>query len=130
LWQKYLDELGETDPENVYAGMYDIDDIVVELQRLNNELIAKHPDKHLATGSNYTHAGSIARLHEGEMVVPSSFAAAVRRGEITIGSGAHGTGNGNNYYINVEGSVISERDLVKSLSESIDTMQNRGYITH
>lgn len=42
----------------------------------------------LAVGTAYVPGDQVAQVHKGEMVVPRTFAEGVRRGDVTIGSGA------------------------------------------
>lgn len=82
----------------------------------------------LATGTSNLPNDMLAQVHQGEMVVPKTFADSIRSGEVTLG-GPKGTNTGttivNNYY--VEGSVISERELYKKTGANMTKLRKMGY---
>jgi hypothetical protein len=68
-----------------------------------------------------------AYLHQGEMVVPRTFAEDLRSGL----SGAKSSGSsGGNIVVNIynAGNVVTERDLVKSVYTGIKTMRSQGQL--
>ncbi len=80
-----------------------------------------------AVGASKIPMDQIAQLHAGEMVVPSTFAQAVRNGQISIGGQGSGTSGGNVVvYLNVEGSVQTENDLIHSVAYGIVRQRQSG----
>lgn len=69
----------------------------------------------------------IAQVHEGEMIIPSTFAESLRKGDLSLSKKQQegGTTIVNNYY--VEGSVITERELYKKTGANMMKLRKLGY---
>lgn len=80
----------------------------------------------LATGTGNVPQDMMALIHKGEAVVPSTFADALRKGEMTLG-GAGTSGGTTVYNINVEGNLITERDFYKKVGSELDKLRKQGY---
>jgi hypothetical protein len=86
---------------------------------------------HLASGTNRIPYDNFpAFLHKDEGVIPGDFMSAVRSGELVLSGSKGGAGTVNNYYsINVEGTVITERELIEKVNKKTGTMMRRGYVS-
>jgi hypothetical protein len=86
-------------------------------------------DDGLAVGTAYVPHDMKTTVHKGEGVVPATFMDAIRAGELTL-SGKSGSNSTiyENYYINVEGSVVTENQLVDALAQKTTLRKARGYI--
>jgi hypothetical protein len=83
-----------------------------------------------ATGTNNVTRDMIAGVHKGEMIVPATFATAIRSGEVTLGKGSANNDGGNVYVtVNVAGSVKTENELVDAISRSIYRQRRMGAMT-
>lgn len=110
---------------------------IIELTRALNELnptkgenATVGPGRGYASGSPSIPHDMNASIHRGEMIIPGSFADAIRRGDITIG-GRNGMGSGTtvvNYNVTVQGSLIRERDVAKDVSRMIEKERQRGHV--
>jgi len=81
------------------------------------------------TGSFNIPRNELDYLHKGEMVIPKDFADAIRSGKLSLTSGENVQSPINNYYINIEGTVIEERNLVRAIAEATEKQKRRGYIS-
>jgi hypothetical protein len=83
----------------------------------------------LAIGSGAIPSDMMAYLHQGESVVPASFMDSIRKGDLALtgGNGSSG-GGGVNIYINVEGSVQTERDLARSIATEVNYLVKKGHV--
>jgi hypothetical protein len=81
----------------------------------------------LAVGTPMVPNDMIAQIHKGEMIVPSNFAESLRNGDLAL-SGGKGYNNSTPINIYVAGSVVTERDLVKSVTEGIKKYGKQGYL--
>jgi hypothetical protein len=79
-----------------------------------------------ASGTMNVPKDMVARLHQGEMVVPKTFAQDMRSGMFSNGSGTGGSTNVFN--INVEGKVVTERELIQSFSQEARKLKKQGYL--
>lgn len=75
-------------------------------------------------GTPYVPSDQIAMVHEGETIVPRTFADGIRSGELALvgrNNSAGGSGSASPIYVtvNVGGSVLSERDLVDAVHRGI-----------
>ena len=70
-----------------------------------------------------------ANVHAGEMIIPGSFADALRRGDITLGGPGGAGGTGTTVQVYVEGSIIAERDLIQKLERIKYSEARRGRVT-
>jgi hypothetical protein len=72
-----------------------------------------------------------AFLHKDEGVIPGDFMSAVRSGELVLSGSKGGAGSTvNNYYsINVEGTVVTENELIEKVHKKTGTMLRRGYVS-
>jgi hypothetical protein len=71
-----------------------------------------------------------AFLHKEETVVPGDFMSAVRSGELVLSGSKGGAGSTvNNYYVNVEGTVVTENELIEKVHKKTGTMLRRGYVS-
>ena len=75
-----------------------------------------------AAGSPYIPQDHIAMVHKGETIIPRTFADGIRSGELAlVGGGSSSAAGGTSVYVsvNVDGSVVSERELVDAVYEGI-----------
>lgn len=89
--------------------------------------ISDIPHVSFAQGTNKLPTDMVANVHEGEMIVPSSFADAIRKGDLSLSKNKQ---NGNtiiNINVTAEGSVTTERDLVKTISTELVKLRKMGY---
>jgi len=87
---------------------------------------------HLASGTDRIPYDNFpANLHKDEGVIPGDFMSAVRSGELVLSGSKGGAGSTvNNYYsINVEGTVVTERELIEKVNKKTGTMMRRGYVS-
>jgi hypothetical protein len=86
---------------------------------------------HLASGTDRIPYDNFpANLHKDEGVIPGDFMSAVRSGELVLSGSKGGAGSTvNNYYVNVEGTVITERELIEKINKKTGTMMRRGYVS-
>jgi hypothetical protein len=72
-----------------------------------------------------------AFLHKDEGVIPGDFMSAINSGELVLSGSKGGAGSTvNNYYsINVEGTVVTERELIEKVNKKTGTMMRRGYVS-
>jgi tape measure domain-containing protein len=66
-----------------------------------------------------------AKVHKGETIIPATFAQGIRSGQLTLSGGGSKNGGGSNIYyispnINIEGSVLTERELVDVIYNGIN----------
>jgi hypothetical protein len=73
----------------------------------------------------------LANLHKDEGVIPGDFMSAINSGELVLSGGKGGAGSTvNNYYsINVEGTVVTENELIEKVHKKTGTMMRRGYVS-
>lgn len=85
------------------------------------------PDASFAVGTPSIPYDMTAQLHKGEGVIPATFMDSIRSGELAL-SGGSSTTNSNDMtiYINVEGSVSTENDLVDAVYNGIKTRTRQG----
>ena len=67
-----------------------------------------------------------ANIHKGEIIVPGSFSDALRNGDLALSGGGMGSG-GNTVVVNVEGSVVTEREMINLIADGISQADKRGY---
>lgn len=75
-----------------------------------------------ADGSTNIEFDHIARVHQGEAVIPKTFAEGIRSGDMALVGGKNNRANGGNTIVlelNVHGSVVSERELVDVVYDGI-----------
>lgn len=106
----------------INAVMQGIDDAFLGAQSYRVPYIP-----YLSTGTDNLTKDMIIQAHQGEMVVPKTFADAIRRGDLSLGGkqGGGGTTVVNNYYI--EGSVLTERDFYKKTGNEFTKLRKQGY---
>jgi len=81
-----------------------------------------------ASGSADLDEDQIAKVHQGEMIVPRTFADSIRSGDLAL-SGRKVGGSTTIYEIyevNVEGSVMAEDDLAVKIARAIKRKTTRG----
>lgn len=80
-----------------------------------------------ANGTGNVPKDMSAYIHQGEGIVPATFMDSIRKGELALS--APGASGGGNIYVTVynEGSVITERELNRSIYEGIKDLKKRGY---
>jgi hypothetical protein len=79
-----------------------------------------------ATGTGNVPKDMVAQLHQGEMVVPKTFAEDMRSGMFPGGSGTNNVTNEFNIF--VEGDVVTERGIVQAFSTEAKKLQKQGYL--
>jgi hypothetical protein len=87
---------------------------------------------HLASGTDrIPYDNFLANLHKDEGVIPGDFMSAINSGELVLSGGKGGAGSTvNNYYsINVEGTVVTENELIEKVHKKTGTMMRRGYVS-
>ena len=83
-----------------------------------------------ANGTTSIAQNQLAMLHAGEAIIPKTFAEGIRSGEMVLsGSGTSGDSGGITVVVNVQGSVTSENDLVKSIASNLYNQRRRGLVT-
>lgn len=82
-----------------------------------------------AVGTSSVPYDMIAQIHKGEGIVPRTFMDSIRAGELQLSGAGNGGGptSVNNYYIDIEGSVMAENDLADTLANKIEQRRTRGY---
>lgn len=73
-------------------------------------------------GSSNIPQDQFGMVHKGETIIPRTFADGIRSGELAlVGGGSSGAAGGTSVYVsvNVDGSVVSERELVDAVYEGI-----------
>jgi uncharacterized protein YukE len=98
---------------------------------LNWLIIGSDPLQHvplLETGTGLIPNDMMAYLHQGESVIPKTFMDSIRSGNLALS--APGGGSGSTIIVNVynEGSVITERDLNRTIYTGISSMLKRGHL--
>jgi hypothetical protein len=71
-------------------------------------------------GTPYVPQDMTARVHAGETIIPKTFADGIRSGEMVLSGGGNSRSaslSGGDVYITVEGSVLTERELVEVVRE-------------
>jgi hypothetical protein len=108
--------------EGINWALQGIDDMILGKQDYR---VASIP--YLATGTDNLNKDMIIQAHQGEMVIPKTFADAIRRGDLSLGGkkGSEGTTVVHNYYI--EGSVLTERDFYKKTGNEFTKLRKQGY---
>jgi hypothetical protein len=71
----------------------------------------------------------VTTVHEDEGVIPKTFMDSIRSGELTLGGRNQVSGQTTVININIEGTVVSERDLAESVSGVLYKMRSRGLVT-
>jgi hypothetical protein len=80
----------------------------------------------LETGTMNVPEDMIAKLHQGEMVVPKKFASELRGSLKNPNQSAQGQGN-TIIEINVPGNLVTEREFYKTVGGELNKMMARGY---
>ena len=81
----------------------------------------------LAVGTGSVPKDMMAQIHQNEMVVPATFADSIRSGDLAL-TGGKGYNNGAPINIYISGNVVTERDLVKSISSEVKKLGRQGYL--
>jgi len=81
-----------------------------------------------ASGTNYVPQDMVAQIHKGEKIIPADFSSAIDRGEITLGGGGSSGGN-ITVQVNVQGSVSTEKDIAKSIANTMYQLRRAGELT-
>lgn len=83
-----------------------------------------------ADGTSNIPSNMLANVHKGEMIIPKTFAESLRNGDMALSGGRGMGGEGAQVInINVQGSVIEERNLVQNISYEMNKLSKQGYIT-
>lgn len=82
-------------------------------------------------GSTNIPKDQMGTVHAGEAIIPKTFADGIRSGEMVLsGNGETGSGGSPVYVsVNVNGSVLAEKDLATSVAQAIYTQRKRGLLT-
>jgi hypothetical protein len=81
-----------------------------------------------ATGTGSVPQDMPANVHKGEMIIPSDFSSAIRRGDLSL-SGSGSSSGSVNVVVNVAGSVKEENDLAISIANAIYKQRRSGVLT-
>jgi len=80
-------------------------------------------------GTGYVPYDMMAQIHKGESIIPKTFMDSIRSGELVLGSNNQGSGQTTIVNVSVQGSVITENDLVDKLTTVIYKQRSRGILT-
>ncbi len=80
----------------------------------------------LASGTSQLSKDTVIQAHKGEGVIPQNFMDAIRNGELSL-SGPQGI-SGGNIYINVEGSVVTQRELIEDIDIGLKKLRKAGHV--
>jgi ABC-type multidrug transport system fused ATPase/permease subunit len=80
-----------------------------------------------ATGTGYLPSDMTIQAHKGEIIAPNSFASEIRKGNLTL-SGPRSSGSGGDVYnVTVNGSILTEREVISLVAEGIHSQKVKGY---
>ncbi len=111
-----------------------LEESIEEFEKFNQAILSfgRGMRIHLASGTDRIPYDNFpANLHKDEGVIPGDFMSAVRSGELVLSGSKGGAGSTvNNYYsINVEGTVVTENELIEKVHKKTGTMLRRGYVS-
>ena len=101
----------------------------LQIDKLGEYTSQLNPMNHsYASGTGYIPQDMPANVHKGEMIIPSDFSSAIRRGDLSL-SGSSPSGGAINVVVNVAGSVKEENDLAKTIANAIYRQRRAGLVT-
>lgn len=124
--QAAIDKIAQLEHQRTWFNSDVIDRLIVQQKAILHALGTPG----YAIGSLAITRDQFANIHEGEMIIPKSFADGIRSGDLTLG-GKGGSIGGDTYVVQVtvQGSVQAENDLADTIAEAIYRRRTRGQLT-